>query len=183
MISLPDFGKKMQKPVKYVIFPTKWGYCGFAGTEKGLLRTCLPAPKYEEIETRLLQNSLLTQFSPSFFKHVQNAIAAYFTGGAAHFSLEIPLDLTELTPFQATVLTACRRVGPGRTITYGQLAKRIGKPKAARVVGNALAKNPLPLIIPCHRILPASNRLGGFSAPGGIELKARMLRHEQTFRH
>ena len=82
-------------------------------------------------------------------------------------------------PFQAAVLNACRRVKHGKTITYGQLAKEIGKSNAARAVGNALARNPLPLIIPCHRVLAANNKLGGFSAPGGKNLKARLLKHEQ----
>ena len=170
----------MEKLIEYAIFSTKWGYFGLAGSEKGLLQTSLPAPGYEEIKGRLLQISPLAQFNPSFFKQVQNRIAAYFAGAAADFGLEIPLDLTELTPFQAAVLTACRRVGLGRTITYGQLAEKIGKPNAARAVGSALAKNPIPLIIPCHRILAANNRLGGFSAPGGTALKERMLRLEQA---
>jgi methylated-DNA-[protein]-cysteine S-methyltransferase len=173
----------MRKPVKYVIFPTKWGYFGFSGSENGLLRTCLPTPEYEEIEARLLESSPLAQFNRPFFQQAQDRIAAYFHGDEADLGLEIPIDLTRLTPFQREVLTACRRVGSAKTTTYGRLAEKIGNPKAARAVGNALAKNPLPLIIPCHRILPANNSLGGFSAPGGTQFKARMLRHEQTFRH
>jgi len=179
MIWLHDFGKKMRKLKEYAIFSTKWGYFGMAGSEKGLLRTCLPGPKYEEIEAHLHKNFPFAQFNPSFFQQIQDRIAAYFAGAAADFGLEIPLDLTELTPFQAAVLNACRRVGLGKTITYGQLAKKIGKSNAARAVGNALAKNPLPLIIPCHRVLAANNKLGGFSAPGGKNLKARLLKHEQ----
>jgi len=169
----------MRKPVKYVIFPTKWGYFGFSGSEKGLLRTCLPAQEYEEIEARLLQSNPLAQFNRPFFQQAQDRIAAYFHGDEADLGLEIPIDLTGLTPFQREVLTACRRVAPGTTTTYGRLAEKIGKPKAARAVGNALAKNPLPLIIPCHRILPANNSLGGFSSPGGLMLKEKLLMHEE----
>jgi len=169
----------MQKPANYVIFQTLWGYFGMAGSEKGLLRTCLPGPKYEEIEARLHKNFPLAQFNDSFLKQLQGRITAYFAGSAVDFGPEIPIDLAELTPFQAAVLRACRQVRLGRTITYGQLAKKLGKPNAARAVGNALAKNPLPLIIPCHRVLAANNKLGGFSAPGGKNLKARLLKHEQ----
>ena len=173
----------MRKTVRYVIFPTKWGYFGFSGGEKGLLRTCLPASEYEEIEVRLLANSPLAQFNRQFFQETQDWVAAYFNGEKADLGLETPIDLTGLTPFQRKVLTACRRVGLAKTTTYGRLAAKIGNPQAARAVGNALANNPLPLIIPCHRILAANNSLGGFSAPGGTQLKARMLRHEQSFGH
>lgn len=170
----------MQKTLKYVIFPTKWGHFGMAGSEKGLLRTCLPGPKYEEIEAQLHKNFPLAQFNGSFLKQVQRRISAYFADSAVDFGTAIPIDLAELTPFQTAVLRACRQVRLGRTITYGQLAERIGNSNAARAVGNALAKNPLPLIIPCHRVLAADNRLGGFSAPGGKKLKARLLEHEQS---
>ena len=80
--------------------------------------------------------------------------------------------------FAAKVLTACRTIKFGQTTTYGQLAKMAGSPKAARAVAGVMAKNPLPLIIPCHRVLQANNKLGGFSAPGGIELKKSMLELE-----
>ncbi|MBL7154012.1 MAG: methylated-DNA--[protein]-cysteine S-methyltransferase [Phycisphaerae bacterium] len=170
----------MRKTAKYAIFPTKWGFFGIAGTEEGLLRTHLPIPEPEEIKSRLLQNLPAAQLGRAFFKQAQDRIAAYFAGVPVNFGTEIPLDLTELTPFQAAVLTACRRVKLGRTITYGQLAEELGKPNAARAVGNALAKNPLPLIIPCHRIVRSNNELGGFSAPGGTTLKARLLSHEHA---
>lgn len=169
----------MQKPVKYAIFPTKWGYFGFSGSETSLLRTCLPAPQYEKTEAHLLQSTPLAQLDCQFFQQAQHRIAAYFDAPHAEVNLEIPIDLTALTPFQREVLTACKNVRYGHTLTYGQLAEKIHRPKAARAVGNALAINPLPLIIPCHRILPANNSLGGFSAPGGLMLKERLLMHEE----
>jgi methylated-DNA-[protein]-cysteine S-methyltransferase len=113
-------------------------------------------------------------------KQLQQQIVAYFGGATVDLGPEIPVDLTELTHFQAAVLTACRQIKFGQTITYAQLAEKIGKPNAARAVGNALAKNPLPLIIPCHRILRSDNGLGGFSAPGSTKLKARLLSHEHA---
>ncbi|MHC4742325.1 MAG: methylated-DNA--[protein]-cysteine S-methyltransferase [Planctomycetota bacterium] len=172
----------MQKLIKYAIFPTEWGHFGLAGTQRGLLRTYLPTPKYEQAQARLLHFAPLAQFDGSFFKEAQNSIIAYFRGSTPNLSQGIPVDLAGLTAFQRKVLTACRRIPPGKTTTYGELAVKIGKPKAARAVGNALAKNPLPLIIPCHRVLAANNHLGGFSAPGGTELKQKMLRHEENYR-
>jgi methylated-DNA-[protein]-cysteine S-methyltransferase len=169
----------MKKNVNYVIFPVKWGYFGIAGSEKGLLRTCLPAPRYKRIKSRLLKNLPLAQFNRSFLKQLQQQIVAYFGGAAEDFGPDIPADLTELTHFQAAVLTACRHIKLGQTITYAQLAESIGRPNAARAVGNALAKNPLPLVIPCHRVLAANNKLGGFSAPGGIRMKKKLVIHEK----
>jgi methylated-DNA-[protein]-cysteine S-methyltransferase len=169
----------MQEPIKYAIFPTKWGYFGLAATPKALLRTCLPGPGYEEIKARLLKDLPAARFDRTLFKPVQKRICAYFDAETIEFGPDIPLDLTGLTPFQAAVLTACRQLQFGRTTTYGQLAKKLSRPAAARAVANALARNPLPLIIPCHRVLCANGSLGGFSAPGGTELKAGLLRHER----
>jgi len=83
-------------------------------------------------------------------------------------------------PFVQEVLHACRKIAFGQTMTYAGLAKQVGSPNAARAVGSALASNPIPLIIPCHRVLRTDGGLGGFSAPGGTDTKRKMLRHEQV---
>jgi methylated-DNA-[protein]-cysteine S-methyltransferase len=80
-----------------------------------------------------------------------------------------------LTEFQKDVLKACRRIPPGRTLTYGQLAEKLGHPRAARAVGNALARNPVPLVVPCHRVVAGGGKFGGFSAEAGVPLKKRLL--------
>ncbi len=90
-----------------------------------------------------------------------------------------PLDLRDQDPFFAQIYDALRQVPWGRTTTYGALAAAVGAPReSARDVGVAMAKNPMPLLIPCHRVLAAGGKLGGFSAPGGSQTKARMLRLE-----
>jgi methylated-DNA-[protein]-cysteine S-methyltransferase len=100
------------------------------------------------------------------------AVRRYFEGEKTDFS-GVKLDLVEQDPF---VYAAARRVGWGHTTTYGALAKELGAgPEAARDVGQAMAKNPVALIIPCHRVLAASGKIGGFSAPGGSAAKIRML--------
>jgi len=168
----------MQKAIKYTIFKTKWGYFGLVGTEYALCRTHLPRPEPEKIKSPLLKNLPTAQFDKTFFKPLQDQIIAYFDGGCIDFR-NIPIILDGFGSFLSSVLTACRDIGFGRTISYSGLAKEIGRPDAARAVGSALAKNPLPLIIPCHRIIRGDGKIGGFSAPGGTTLKKKMLLHEQ----
>ncbi len=192
----------MQKVIKYVIFKTKWGYFGLAGTEHALCQSQLPGPKPEKIESLLLKNLLAPNrvprqsrdrkgavihehrvssinFDKTFFKTLQEQIAAYFEGTCVNFSRDIPLALDGLSSFGISVLTACRAIEFGQTITYGRLAKKSGRPNASRAVGSVLAKNPLPLIIPCHRIIRSDGKIGGFSALGGTNLKKRLLLNEK----
>jgi len=169
----------MQKSPKYVIFPIKWGPFGLAGTESALCRTCLPGPRPGRIKSQLLKNLPAAEFDKTFFKDVQEQIAAYFEGARIDFSPDVPVLLDGFSTFGKSVLTTCRKIKLGWTISYGELAKKIGRPAASRAVGGTLAKNPLPLIIPCHRVLRTDGKLGGFSAPGGIVLKERMLELER----
>jgi len=165
----------MQTVIKYTIFKTKWGYFGLAGTKSALYRTHLPWSEPKNIESRLLKNLPGAQFDETFFKILQKQIAAYFEGSCVNFSPDIPVILDGFGGFSREVLTACRDIEFGQSITYSGLAQKAGRPAASRAVGNALAKNPLPLIIPCHRVLRTDGKMGGFSAPGGISFKKRML--------
>jgi methylated-DNA-[protein]-cysteine S-methyltransferase len=172
----------MQKIIKYVIFKTKWGYFGLAGTENVLWRTQLPTTSKKTAKTHLLKNLPTAHLDKNLFKTLQNQIIAYFEGRYVNFSKNIPLEIHNLSPFTQQVLNTCRDIKLGQTISYRQLAEKIDKPSAARAVGSCLAKNPLPLIIPCHRIIKSDGSLGGFSAPGGgIILKKKMLLHEKCF--
>jgi O-6-methylguanine DNA methyltransferase len=185
-ISQHDLSKKMQKVTKYVIFRTKWGYFGLAGTEYAICRTCLPRPSPEKLKSHLLKDLSFEhqvsgiEFDRAFLKPIQEQIIAYFEGIYVNFSPGIPVMLDVFSDFQRAVLTECREVRFGQAITYGELAKRSGRPAAARAVGNALAKNPLPLIIPCHRVIRSDGSLGGFSGLGGLSLKRKLLAHEQN---
>jgi methylated-DNA-[protein]-cysteine S-methyltransferase len=169
----------MQKAIKYTIFKTKWGYFGLAAGDGGLLRTCLPLLRPEKVESQLLHNLQNFRHDRSLFKTAQNQITTYFEGVCIDFK-NIPLILDGFSPFQRYVLSTCRNIEFGRTVTYSGLAKKIGRPAAARAVGGALAKNPLPLIIPCHRIVRSDGKIGGFSAIGGKDLKGKLLKHEQA---
>jgi methylated-DNA-[protein]-cysteine S-methyltransferase len=164
----------------YFIFETALGDCAIAWNAAGISRFQLPSRGAEAAERRLLRR--LTDAAPgSLTPNAAEAIAAakrYFDGEKIDFS-EFKLDLVDQPDFFQRIYTAARRIGWGHTTTYGSLARELGAgPEAARDVGQAMAKNPVPLIIPCHRVLAAGGKVGGFSAPGGAATKVRMLELE-----
>jgi methylated-DNA-[protein]-cysteine S-methyltransferase len=110
-------------------------------------------------------------------RQLAERIQAYANGGRDQF-LDIPVALGEPTPFQRKVLEQCRRIGYGQTLTYGQLAAKAGYPQAARAVGSVMARNRVPLVIPCHRVVGSSGTLRGYSGCGGTAMKRRLLELE-----
>ena len=165
--------------MKYVVFQTKWGCFGLAGTEKGICRTILPLKKEETVQSLLLKEFPDAQLDKNLFKSLQKEIIAYFQGKNIDFSTDIPIFLNGSGEFTHRILNTCRTITYGQTTTYADLAQKAKRPGAARAVGNVMAKNPIPLIIPCHRIIRTDGNMGGFSAPGGINLKKRLLQHEK----
>lgn len=133
----------------------------------------------EKVKLKILRQYPEAQYDKTLFGKMQKQITAYFEGTCVNFSRDIPVVLDGLSPFTKRVLTACRDIRFGQTVSYGRLAEMAGKAGAARAVGGALAKNPLPLVIPCHRITCANGKIGGFSASGGVELKKRLLELEE----
>ena len=164
----------------YHIFETAAGFCGIAWSELGVALFQLPMKTMESAERLLMRRAPGARASTPPTE-VSEAIAAakrYFDGKETDFS-GVRLDLDDADPFFRQTYEAARRVGWGRTTTYGALAKERGAgPEAARDVGTAMAKNPIPLIIPCHRVLAAGGKVGGFSAPGGAARKTAMLELE-----
>ena len=163
----------------YCIFETAAGFCAIVWGEAGVVRFQLPATSAESAERRLLRRA--PEATPAEPRaEICEAIASarcYFAGEETDFS-GVRLDLGDKEPLFKQIYEAARRIGWGRTTTYGALAKDIGAgPKVARDVGTAMALNPVPLIIPCHRVL-AAGKVGGFSAPGGAATKIRMLNLE-----
>lgn len=163
----------MDTQMKYTIFNTAWGYFGLVADKKGLICTCLPCPTRKIAEKHLLADVDNPQFDKDLLKPLQKQIIAYFKGQPVKF--DTPLILTGLPPFAQKVLNGCRKIPTGQTVSYSQLAGMIGKPRASRAVGSALAKNPIPLIIPCHRVIHSDGSLGNFSAPGGTSLKKMLI--------
>jgi methylated-DNA-[protein]-cysteine S-methyltransferase len=161
----------------YCIFETAGGFCAVAWNEVGITRFQLPTRSAEATE-RILRRRAAGAEPGTPTPEVAEVVAAvkrYFAGEQTDFSA-IRVDLGEQDAFFKEVYAAARQVGWGSTTTYGALAKDLGAgPEAARDVGEAMARNPVPLIIPCHRVLAAGGKLGGFSAPGGAATKLRML--------
>lgn len=164
----------------YQIFETAAGWCGIAWNEAGIVRFTLPASS-EAGAQRLMLRRMPEAVRAEPPAEIVDTIAAtrrYFAGEPVDFS-EVRLDLGPQDAFFNNVYDRVRRLGWGETTTYGSVAKELGAgPEAARDVGQAMANNPVPLIVPCHRVLAAGRKVGGFSAPGGSETKRRMLEME-----
>lgn len=162
------------------IFDVAGGFCGIAWSGAGIGRFLLPAASAEAAERTLLRRlpEAVRAEPPPDVAFVIADVRRFFAGERVDFT-EVALDLSGQESFSVAIYAALRRVGWGETTTYGALAKAVGAgPEAARAVGQAMGSNPVPLIIPCHRVLAAGGRVGGFSAPGGAEAKVRMLRLE-----
>lgn len=126
-------------------------------------------PKRAKLKSRSTGNDL----TDSQRDLIQDVID-YAAGIRIDFS-EVPTDLSHGTPFQQKIWEACQRIPYGEVVTYGELARIAGRPGAARAVGTAMSQNRIPLIIPCHRVISAGNKIGGFTSPQGISLKKRLL--------
>jgi methylated-DNA-[protein]-cysteine S-methyltransferase len=172
------FFRYMDTQMKYAIFNTAWGYFGLVADKKGLIRTILPCPTRKTVEKHLLAGLDNPQFDKNLLKPLQKQIIAYFAGQRLIRPLPSAfclLTLSRLAPFTRKVLIACSKIPPGQTVSYSQLAGMIGKPRASRAVGSALARNPIPLIIPCHRVIHSDGSIGNFSAAGGTALKKMLI--------
>ena len=163
------------------LFETKLGFAGIAWGDDGITRFRLPDPDHTAAAQQF-KGKVESQSPPPQVATVVDQAARYFAGERIDFS-EIGLDLSGIDPLRRSIYDALRKVSFGETVTYGELAKRAGinAPQAAQDVGVAMARNPVPLIIPCHRVLAAGGKLGGFSAPGRTETKEKMLALEGVF--
>lgn len=165
---------------RYLVFATAAGSCAIAWNDVGVTRFQLPSRTAEAAERHLRRRlpDAETGTAPPDVTDAVAAVKRYFEGEPIDFS-QVRLDLDGQDELFSQIYAALRRVGWGCTTTYGSLAKELGAgPEAARDVGQAMAKNPVPLIIPCHRVLAAGGKLGGFSAPGGTATKLHMLELE-----
>jgi methylated-DNA-[protein]-cysteine S-methyltransferase len=161
----------------FVLLDTAIGCCGIAWSASGLARLRLPEVDRHMLERRLAQSArACPRAPPPHIARLAGDLQRYAAGDKVDFTAVV-LDLAGVAPFDRQVYAAARAVGWGCTITYGELARRAGlsAPEAAREVGQSLARNPVPIVIPCHRVVAGGNRLGGFSAPGGRSAKERLL--------
>jgi methylated-DNA-[protein]-cysteine S-methyltransferase len=169
-------------PVEFIEIPivTAWGTFRANGTAVALTRLQFPDGLKRSRGTPTSSPVHRAKKSdPVWLAPLAAYLSAFVAGEPSHaLAARVPVDLAGIGPFHTTVLETLRRVKPGETVSYGELAKRAGSPAAARAVGAAMAANPIPLVIPCHRVLAASMRIGGFSAPGGALTKRWVLEHE-----
>jgi methylated-DNA-[protein]-cysteine S-methyltransferase len=162
--------------ISYVVFPTALGHAAIAWGERGITRSFLPVdsePAALSAVRRRLPEAHKAEPPPA----VQSAIDgvhALLAGEPRDLS-DIALDLSGTDDFHRRVYAIARAIPPGATLTYGEVAARLGDPAAARLVGQAMGANPFPPIVPCHRVVAAGGKLGGFSAPGSVMTKRRLL--------
>ncbi len=158
--------------LRYCATASPVGTLYVAATEKGLCRLELKNGPEEGFAQGLHQSIGVTPFhDPQYFKAFEKEIALYFQGKVRKF--KTPIDWSDFSPFQKRVLEELIRIPYGKTISYGEIARSIGKPTASRAVGTAIARNPVPIVLPCHRVIPAGGGLGGYI--WGQEIKRKLL--------
>ncbi|HEX7438364.1 MAG TPA: methylated-DNA--[protein]-cysteine S-methyltransferase [Caldimonas sp.] len=165
----------------YTLFDTPIGACGIAWSERGVSGLQLPEATAGRTRARLLGRLPGTREAspPPPVRAAIAGIVALLQGEAVDLGA-VELDETGVPPFHRRVYAVARGIGPGATLTYGAIAERLGEPGSARAVGQALGSNPFAIIVPCHRVLAAGGRIGGFSARGGAATKRKMLMIEQA---
>jgi methylated-DNA-[protein]-cysteine S-methyltransferase len=163
-----------------VLFETAIGRCGIVWGGDGLVAISLPHSRDERTREQLRRRAPAAneRTPPAPVREAIDRIFALLDGEPSDLD-GIALDLGGVEPFDRRVAVAARSVGPGQTVTYGELAARIGAAGEAREVGAALGRNRFPLVVPCHRVVAADGGLGGFSAPGGTETKRMLLAIER----
>jgi methylated-DNA-[protein]-cysteine S-methyltransferase len=168
--------------VSFATFETAIGACGIAWNERGLVAVQLPEANEQKTRARLLRRFPEAREalpSPDVRRAI-DGITALLRGEASDLSAVV-LDMEDLPPFNRRVYEVARAIPPGATLSYGEIAARLGEPpQAARDVGQALGQNPIPIIVPCHRVLAANGKPGGFSASGGVTTKLRLLTIEKA---
>lgn len=160
------------------LFDTAIGPCGVAWSATGITAIQLPEESSEATLARTVKRSGAAVKDPPAWVSAATAKIAKLVAGAPETLEEVPLDFGKTTEFRRKVYDAARRVRPGETVTYGDLASAVGSSGASRAVGMAMAKNPIPLVVPCHRVLGAGGAATGFSAFGGVQTKALLLAAE-----
>jgi methylated-DNA-[protein]-cysteine S-methyltransferase len=171
-----------------MIFKTRWGWVGVAATERGVRTVVLPKPTRRAVERELMLGGLMagvgarravllpaeTNMAAHHVRAARTAIIAYLEGSVRTFDL--PLDLDGHPSFRVKVWKVLQSIPYGRVRSYGWVARKVGKPRAPRAIGGACGANPVPLLVPCHRVIAGDGSLGGFS--GGLSSKKRLLKLE-----
>ncbi len=163
----------------FALFDTPIGTCGLVWTARGIAGLSLPERNAGGTRTRLRRRwpHAVEATPPPGVQKVIDRVLALLDGKSVELG-DVPLDLERAPEFHRRVYEVARTIPPGQTLTYGEIARRLGAPQDSREVGAALGSNPIAIIVPCHRVLGADGKMGGFSAPGGIATKRRILEIE-----
>ncbi len=172
----PDSGKQKPPTQAFAFFDTRVGRCGITWSDTGIAGVELPDSRDPATLARLARRhpELRPAPPPPYVRQTMAGITALLQGEKTDLS-RVRLDMRDVRPFQRRVYEVVRRIAPGTTRTYGDIARSAGSPGAARAVGQALGRNPFAIIVPCHRVLSGDGRIGGFSAAGGIAVKLELL--------
>lgn len=165
----------------YALFDTALGECAVAWGAGGVIAVQLPEGDAERTRERLLRHhpDAVEQVPKGAVAEAIAAMQTLLDGEPVDLG-DIALDMTRLPAFARAVYEVARTIPPGETLTYGEVATRLGARGEARAVGQALGRNPFPIVVPCHRVVAAGGRAGGFSAHGGVATKLRLLDIERT---
>jgi methylated-DNA-[protein]-cysteine S-methyltransferase len=165
----------------FALFDTAIGACAIVWSDAGVCGFLLPHADATRTRTRVTQRFAGAREAepPRAVQQAIDGVSALLRGERVDLST-VPLDLERVPEFNRRVYDIARAIPPGHTLTYGEIAERLGDPLLARSVGQALGANPIAVIVPCHRVLAAGGRAGGFSAPGGVDTKRRLLEIEQA---
>lgn len=161
---------------EFRLIPTKLGYVGIVASPRGLARVYLPQRSAAALRRIMRRELPGVRENNRLLPELADALRRYFAGERVEF--DVRLDCGDAADFRADVWQACLRVGYGKTVSYGELARRAGRPGAARAVGTAMSHNPFPIVVPCHRVVKGDGSLGGYSGPKGVEFKRRLLEME-----
>jgi methylated-DNA-[protein]-cysteine S-methyltransferase len=164
---------------EFALFATPVGHCGIVWTARGVAGVQLPERDASATRARLRRRHPDAHESapPGHIQQVIDDIVDLLRGEPRDLC-SVTLDIDDVPPFRKQVYAVARNIPPGATLSYGDIAKRIGDGTEARDVGEAMGKNPVPIIVPCHRVLAAGGKVGGFSATGGITTKLKLLEIE-----
>ncbi|HEY7254438.1 MAG TPA: methylated-DNA--[protein]-cysteine S-methyltransferase [Methylomirabilota bacterium] len=171
-------------PIGFALFDTEVGRCGIAWSARGIAGVQLPEGSDLAMRARMLRRFPGARETPppADVRQAIDAMGALLRGESSELR-SILLDLDGIAPFEQRVYEVARTIPPGTTLSYGEIARRLGAPGAARDVGQALRRNPFPIVVPCHRVVAAGGKLGGFSARGGPTTKRRLLSVERAQGH
>jgi methylated-DNA-[protein]-cysteine S-methyltransferase len=159
------------------IFASPLGWIGVAGCGTTVTALTIGHASAEEVRSALSKRNDGALEERDWYPELRRALERYAQGQLVDLA-PFQIDLGETTPYRKRVLEAARRIPYGKTLSYGELAAKAGKPRAARAAGSAMASNPIALLIPCHRVVAAGGAIGGFSCRTGVELKQRLLEME-----